>query len=95
MSKLGSLLARTRAALDSVPSWKRRCRRPLRKLLPSAVTQEEFDPFNQQYSLESLSQCLTYGYVFPKNWCMATSENIGRFGDMRIWDEELIHLLFA
>ena len=58
------------------------------------LTQEDFDPFDQQYSLGPLGSWLTYEYIFPKTGVWPHLRTLA-VGDMRIRDEELIHLLFA
>ena len=62
--------------------------------LELCLTQEDFDPFDQHYSLGPLGSWLTYEYIFPETGVWPHLRTLA-VGDMRIRDKELVHLLFA
>lgn len=62
--------------------------------LEICLTQEEYDPSDQQYSLGPLGEWLTYSHIFPKHGVWPHLRTFA-VRDIRIRDEHLVHLLFA
>ena len=62
--------------------------------LELCLTREEFDPFDQQYSIGPLRDWLTFDYIFPTAGVWPHLRTLA-IGDMKIRNEELVHLLFA